>query len=449
MGKLFGTDGIRGVANVEPMTAEMALQVGRAVAYIFKKKGHRTKIVIGKDTRVSGYMIESALASGICSMGADVLLLGPLPTPGIAFITKNMNADAGIVISASHNPFQDNGIKVFSKDGFKLPDEKEEEIETLIFSNSIGTLRPTADEIGKAFRVEDDSGRYIVFLKNTFPGDLSLEGMKIVVDCANGATYKIAPILLSEMRAEVIPINVEPNGYNINLKCGSLHPDTLSEKVLNAKADIGLAYDGDGDRLICVDEKGNMVNGDQVMAICAQRLKKEGRLKNNKVVSTVMSNLGFMQAMKKLGIEHVASKVGDRYVLEDMLKTGAILGGEDSGHIIFIEHHTTGDGILSSLQLLSIMQKEKKSLSTLAKVMEMFPQVVINVDVKSKPDLKTLPEVQAAIKKAEGELGEQGRVLVRYSGTQSMCRVMVEGPTVEKTESLAKTIAAEIKKKLG
>jgi len=449
MGKLFGTDGIRGVANVEPMTAEMALQVGRAVAYIFKKKGHRTKIVIGKDTRVSGYMIESALASGICSMGADVLLLGPLPTPGIAFITKNMNADAGIVISASHNPFQDNGIKVFSKDGFKLPDEKEEEIETLIFSNSIGTLRPTADEIGKAFRVEDDSGRYIVFLKNTFPGDLSLEGMKIVVDCANGATYKIAPILLSEMRAEVIPINVEPNGYNINLKCGSLHPDTLSEKVLNAKADIGLAYDGDGDRLICVDEKGNMVNGDQVMAICAQRLKKEGRLKNNKVVSTVMSNLGFMQAMKKLGIEHVVSKVGDRYVLEDMLKTGAILGGEDSGHIIFIEHHTTGDGILSSLQLLSIMQKEKKSLSTLAKVMEMFPQVVINVDVKSKPDLKTLPEVQAAIKKAEGELGEQGRVLVRYSGTQSMCRVMVEGPTVEKTESLAKTIAAEIKKKLG
>jgi len=449
MGKLFGTDGIRGVANVEPMTAEMALQVGRAVAYIFKKKGHRTKIVIGKDTRVSGYMIESALASGICSMGADVLLLGPLPTPGIAFITKNMNADAGIVISASHNPFQDNGIKVFSKDGFKLPDEKEEEIETLIFSNSIGTLRPTADEIGKAFRVEDDSGRYIVFLKNTFPGDLSLEGMKIVVDCANGATYKIAPILLSEMRAEVIPINVEPNGYNINLKCGSLHPDTLSEKVLNAKADIGLAYDGDGDRLICVDEKGNMVNGDQVMAICAQRLKKEGRLKNNKVVSTVMSNLGFMQAMKKLGIEHVVSKVGDRYVLEDMLKTGAILGGEDSGHIIFIEHHTTGDGILSSLQLLSIMQKEKKSLSTLAKVMEMFPQVVINVDVKIKPDLKTLPEVQAAIKKAEGELGEQGRVLVRYSGTQSMCRVMVEGPTVEKTESLAKTIAAEIKKKLG
>ena len=449
MGKLFGTDGIRGVANVEPMTAEMALQVGRAVAYIFKKKGHRTKIVIGKDTRVSGYMIESALASGICSMGADVLLLGPLPTPGIAFITKNMNADAGIVISASHNPFQDNGIKVFSKDGFKLPDEKEEEIETLIFSNSIGTLRPTADEIGKAFRVEDDSGRYIVFLKNTFPGDLSLEGMKIVVDCANGATYKIAPILLSEMRAEVIPINVEPNGYNINLKCGSLHPDTLSEKVLNAKADIGLAYDGDGDRLICVDEKGNMVNGDQVMAICAQRLKKEGRLKNNKVVSTVMSNLGFMQAMKKLGIEHVVSKVGDRYVLEDMLKTGAILGGEDSGHIIFIEHHTTGDGILSSLQLLSIMQKEKKSLSTLAKVMEMFPQVVINVDVKSKPDLKTLPEVQAAIKKAEGELGEQGRVLVRYSGTQSMCRVMVEGPTIEKTESLAKTIAAEIKKKLG
>ena len=449
MGKLFGTDGIRGVANVEPMTAEMALQVGRAVAHIFKKKGHRTKIVIGKDTRVSGYMIESALASGICSMGADVLLLGPLPTPGIAFITKNMDADAGIVISASHNPFQDNGIKVFSKDGFKLPDEKEEEIENLIFSNSIGTLRPTADEIGKAHRVEDDSGRYIVFLKNTFPGDLSLEGMKIVVDCANGATYKIAPTILREMRAEVIPINVEPDGYNINLKCGSLHPEILAEMVVKNKADIGLAYDGDGDRLICVDEKGNLVNGDQVMAICAQSLKKEGRLKNNKVVSTVMSNLGFMQAMKKLGIEYVASKVGDRYVLEDMLKTGAILGGEESGHLIFIEHHTTGDGILSSLQLLSVLRKEKKSLSALARVMDMFPQVTINVDVKSKPDLKTLPEVQAAIKKAEGELGEQGRVLVRYSGTQSMCRVMVEGPTVEKTKSLAQAIAELIKKKLS
>jgi len=449
MGKLFGTDGIRGVANVDPMTAEIALQVGRAVAYLFKRKGHRAKIVIGKDTRVSGYMIESALASGICSMGADVLLLGPLPTPGIAFITRSMNADAGIVISASHNPFQDNGIKIFSQDGFKLPDEKEEEIESLMFSDRISALRPTADEIGKAFRVEDDSGRYIVFLKNTFPSNLNLEGMKIVVDCANGATYKIAPTILNEMRAEVIPINVEPDGYNINLQCGSLHPETLAEKVTQHQADVGLAYDGDGDRLICVDEKGSVINGDQVMAICAQRMKSEGKLKNNKVVSTVMSNLGLKLALEKMGIENVATKVGDRYVLEEMLNIGAVLGGEDSGHLIFLDHHTTGDGILSSLQLLGVMRSEKKSLSALAKVITLLPQTTINVEVKSKPDLKTIPEVQAAIAKAEKELSTQGRVLVRYSGTQSMCRVMIEGPTQEKTEALTKSIADVIRQKLG
>lgn len=449
MGKLFGTDGIRGVANVDPMTAEIALQVGRAVAYLFKRKGHRAKIVIGKDTRVSGYMIESALASGICSMGADVLLLGPLPTPGIAFITRSMNADAGIVISASHNPFQDNGIKIFSQDGFKLPDEKEEEIESLMFSDRISALRPTADEIGKAFRVEDDSGRYIVFLKNTFPSGLNLEGVKIVVDCANGATYKIAPTILSEMRAEVIPINVEPDGYNINLHCGSLHPETLAEKVIQHQADVGLAYDGDGDRLICVDEKGSVVNGDQVMAICAQRMKSEGKLKNNKVVSTVMSNLGLKLALDKMGIESVATKVGDRYVLEEMLNIGAVLGGEDSGHLIFLDHHTTGDGILSSLQLLAVIRNEKKSLSALAEVITLLPQTTINVEVKSKPNLKTIPEIQVAIAKAEKELSDQGRVLVRYSGTQAMCRVMIEGPTLDKTEALTKSIADVIRKKLG
>lgn len=449
MGKLFGTDGIRGVANIDPMTAEMAIQVGRAVAYLFKKEGHRTKIVIGKDTRVSGYMLESALASGICSMGADVLLLGPLPTPGIAFITKSMDADAGIVISASHNPFQDNGIKIFSRDGFKLPDEKEKEIEEMIFSNSIGTLRPTAHEIGKAYRVEDDQGRYIVFLKNTFPRDLSLEGMKIVVDCANGATYKVAPTILGEMRADVIQTNVEPDGQNINLDCGSLNPEGLAEKVLSNKADVGLAYDGDGDRLICVDEKGNVINGDQVMAICARRMKKEGRLNNNKIIITVMSNLGLVLALKKMEIEHISTKVGDRYVLEEMVKSGVVLGGEDSGHIIFLEHHTTGDGILTSLQLLSIMQKEKKSLSDLAGVIQLLPQTTINVEVSSKPDLKTIPEIQEAITKTEEELSDQGRVLVRYSGTQPMCRVMIEGPTIEKTESLAKYIADIIKGKIG
>lgn len=449
MEKLFGTDGVRGVANIEPMTAETALRLGRAVAYLFKKKGHRTRIVIGKDTRVSGYMLESALASGICSMGADVLLLGPLPTPGIAFITKNMDADAGIVISASHNPFQDNGIKVFSNGGFKLPDEKEQEIEDLILSNSIEALRPTADEIGKASRIEDDLGRYIVFLKNTFPKDLSLEGMKIVVDCANGATYRVAPTILKEMRAEVIHTNVKPDGRNINLNCGSLYPEGLTDRVLSHKADVGLAYDGDGDRLICADEKGNVVKGDQIMAICASRMKKEGRLKNNKVVSTVMSNLGFLKALERMGIEHILTKVGDRYVLEEMLKSGAVLGGEESGHIIFPEYHTTGDGILSSLQLLAIMQKEQDSLSSLAEVMELLPQCMINVDVRSKPDLKTIPEIQEAITRAEEDLSDRGRVLVRYSGTQPMCRVMVEGPTKEKTETLTKNIAGIIREKLG
>lgn len=449
MGKLFGTDGVRGKANEDPMTSEMAMQIGQAVAYVLRRKGHRQRIVIGKDTRLSGYMLESALASGISSMGADVILVGPMPTPGIAFITSNMDADCGIVISASHNPFEDNGIKIFSKEGFKLSDEQELEIESLIFSKKLSSLVSPSREIGRAFREEDALGRYIVFLRHTFPKDLSLEGVKVVLDCANGATYKVAPTLFREMRAEVISLNINPDGKNINLKCGSLHPERLTEKVTKNRADLGLAFDGDGDRLISADEKGNIIDGDKILAICAKNMKEEKKLKNNSVVSTVMSNLGFSLALKEMKIKNIKSKVGDRYVLEEMLKKGAVIGGEESGHIIFLEHHTTGDGIITALQLLAVMQKEKKTLSELAKVMKTFPQVLINVDVKSKPDLKGIPEITNVTKEVEKELGDKGRVLIRYSGTQPMCRVMVEGPTKEKTEKLANKIAEVVKRKLG
>ena len=449
MEKLFGTDGVRGVANKYPMTSEMAMQIGQAVAYILKKEGHRPRIVIGKDTRLSGYMLENALVAGITSMGADSVIIGPIPTPGIAFITTNLDADAGIVISASHNPFEDNGIKIFAKTGFKLTDQQELQIEELIFSKKISEKLASPEELGRAYREDDALGRYIVFLKQTFPRNLSLEGMKIVLDCANGATYKVAPILFKEMRANVITQNVNPDGMNINLNCGALHPEALAKKVLETKADIGLAFDGDGDRLIVVDEGGCILSGDQILAICTKNLKSEGKLKNNILVTTVMSNMGLSIALKKIGIEQVKSKVGDRYVLEEMQKKDAVIGGEDSGHIIFLDHHTTGDGILSALQLLAVIKKENKPVSELSKVMEVFPQVTINVNVKSKPPLEEQPEITSAIKGVEKELGDRGRVLVRYSGTQSMCRVMVEGPTQKETEGFAKTIAEIIKNKLS
>lgn len=449
MGKLFGTDGIRGVANKDPMTPEMAIQIGQAVTHVLNEKGHRQRIVIGKDTRLSGYMLENALTAGISSMGADVISVGPMPTPGIAFIANNMDADCGIVISASHNPFEDNGIKIFSKEGFKLSEEQEFEIEELIFSKNIQSLASSSQEIGRAFQEENALEGYIVFLRHTFPKNLSLEGVKIVLDCANGATYKVAPTLFKEMRAEVLCLNVNPDGKNINVECGSLHPELLAEKIIENRADIGLALDGDGDRLIAADEKGNIISGDKILAICAKNLKKERRLKNDLVVSTVMSNLGLSLALNEMEIKHIRTRVGDRYVLKEMLKNGAVLGGEDSGHIIFLEHHTTGDGLIAALQLLAVMQKEEKAVSELSKVMKTFPQVLINVDVKSKPDLKGIPEIGNVIGSVEKELGDKGRVLVRYSGTQPMCRVMVEGPTKEQTEKLAKKIAEIVKKKLN
>ncbi len=449
MGKLFGTDGVRGIANKYPMTSDMAMKIGQAVAFILKKQGHRPRIVIGKDTRLSGYMLESALVAGITSMGADAIIIGPIPTPGVAFLTTNLDADAGIMISASHNPFEDNGIKIFSNTGFKLTDEQELKIEELIFSDKIIEKLASPKELGKAYRENDALGRYIVFLKHTFPKNLNLEGMKIVLDCANGATYKIVPLLFKEMRANITTLNIEPNGMNINLNSGALHPEKMAKKVLETNADIGLAFDGDGDRLIVVDEKGKILSGDQILAICSNSLKAESRLKSNILVTTIMSNMGLSIALKKLGIVQIKSNVGDRYVLEEMLKSDAVIGGEDSGHIIFLDYHTTGDGILSALQLLSILRKENKAISELAKIMDVFPQCTINVDVKSKPPLSDYPEIMETIKEVEKILDDKGRVLVRYSGTQSMCRIMVEGPTKKDTEELTSRIADIIKEKLG
>ena len=449
MRKLFGTDGIRGVANVHPMTTEIAMQLGRAVAHIFKNKKGRHRILIGKDTRISGYMLETALASGICSMGVDVLLVGPMPTPGIAFLTTDMRADAGIVISASHNPFQDNGMKIFCRDGFKLPDEKEGEIERLIFSKEIDSLRPTATDVGKAFRIDDAAGRYIVFLKKTFHRDLTLDGYKIVLDCAHGAAYKIAPHVFTELGAEVYPLGIEPDGVNINLDCGALYPEKLSQKVKEKGADIGIALDGDADRVIFVDERGTEVDGDHIMAMCAVDLSRENRLNKNTVVATVMSNIGLELALKKEGINLVRSQVGDRYILEEMRHHGYNFGGEQSGHVIFFDLNTTGDGILCALQVLAAMKKNNKTLSQLSAVMQKFPQVIENVEVTHKKDIESVPEIRKAIAGAEEMLLGKGRILVRYSGTQSLCRVMVEGQDEDAIQGIARTVARVIGNKLN
>ena len=449
MGKLFGTDGVRGVANEYPMTSEMAMNIGRATAHLFKQKGHAPKIIIGKDTRLSGYMLENALVSGICSMGVNAILVGVIPTPGIAYLTGSMRADAGIVISASHNPFQDNGIKIFGGEGFKLPDDTEAAIEDLILANNLHALHPSPTELGKAYRMEDARGRYIVFLKHTFPRKFTLEGTKIVLDCSHGATYRVAPETFFELGAEVSTLFNEPNGKNINLHCGSQHPDALAEEVLKTKADVGFAFDGDGDRLIAVDETGTVLTGDQVLAICAGVLKKEGKLSNNLVVRTVMSNIGLSITLESLQIDSIMTKVGDRYVLEEMQARGAALGGEDSGHLIFLQHHTTGDGIITALQVAAAMKKEQKPLSELAKIMKVFPQALINVTVKSRPEIETVPAITSVIHDVESKLGNRGRVLVRYSGTQNMCRVMVEGPSQEETGSYCRKIADVVERQLN
>jgi phosphoglucosamine mutase len=449
MGKLFGTDGIRGEANRHPMDAHMAFAVGQALTYSLRKKGHTTRIIIGKDTRISGYMLESAIESGITSMGGVPYLVGVLPTPGIAYIAESMRADAGVVISASHNPFQDNGIKIFSGNGSKLSDSQEDAIEQLIMEGNLPDMVPAPAEMGHAFRINDVMGRYIVFLKNTFSRNLSLEGMKIAMDTANGAAYTVAPEVFTELGAGLAVIHNHPNGLNINEKCGSQHTDDLKKTVLQSNAAIGLAFDGDADRLIAVDEKGNEITGDHIMLICAKMLKDEGLLTNNLLVSTIMSNLGLTLACKKYGIKNHAAKVGDRYVLECMHNMGAIIGGEQSGHMLFLNHHTTGDGIITAIQLISAMLKSGKPLSELAAMMHVLPQKLINIHVQRKPDITTVPEIVDAVARVESTLGDEGRVLIRYSGTQNMCRVMVEGPSQETTAQYCAELAEAVKKALG
>jgi len=449
MGRLFGTDGVRGIANVEPMTSEIALRLGRAVAHVAKQSNRRHKILIGKDTRLSGYMLETAMASGICSMGVDVLLVGPLPTPGIAFLTRTLRADAGVVISASHNAFQDNGIKFFSPTGFKLADDLEAEIERLVLSDSIDALRPTATEIGKAFRIDDAVGRYNVFAKSAFPRYLTLDGLTIAVDCGHGAAYKVAPEVLEELGARVIALGVEPDGENINRDCGALHPEALQDAVRRHGAHVGVALDGDADRAICVDERGEMVDGDAIMAMLGTELHGRGELRQGTVVATVMSNLGFHVAMRDRGIRVVTTPVGDRNVVEEMVRGGYNLGGEQSGHIVFLDHNTTGDGLITCLGVLALLVEKGRPLSELRKVMSRFPQVLLNVPVTAKPEVESIPRVATAIARAEAALGDRGRVLVRYSGTEPLLRIMVEGEREGQIQDLAQTIATAASDALG
>ena len=442
--RLFGTDGIRGIANVEPMTSETVVRLGRAIAHVMKNGPRRHKIIIGKDTRLSGYMLESALTSGICSMGVDVLLVGPLPTPGIAFLTRSMRADAGVVISGSHNPFQDNGIKFFGSNGFKLPDEVEREVERLVVDDDIVHLRPTAEAVGKAFRIDDALGRYNVFLKSTFPRRLTLDGLKVVIDCGHGATYRVGPEVLAELGADVVELGVEPDGANINQDCGALHPQALAAAVRVNAADVGVALDGDGDRAILVDEHGEVADGDEVLAMVGIDLHAQRRLPNAGIVATVMSNLGLEVALNGHGIKLVRVQVGDRYVVEEMLRGGYTLGGEQSGHVVFLEHGTTGDGLVTALSALALLVESRKPLSAMRGVMQRFPQVMANVPIDQQCDIRSLPDVQWVIDQVSQELGSRGRVLVRPSGTEPLIRIMVEGEQQSRLEGLVQEIVEAI-----
>jgi phosphoglucosamine mutase len=446
---LFGTDGVRGRANVAPMTSETALRLGRACAHVFRDGGRRHRVLIGKDTRLSGYMLESALTSGVCSMGVDVVLVGPLPTPGIAFMTRSLRADAGVVISASHNPYEDNGIKFFSRDGHKLPDALEAEIEDLVASGRIDHVRPTADAIGKAFRADDAVGRYVEFAKSTFPRELTLAGLRVVVDCANGAAYKVSPEVLRELGAEVTVLNAQPDGRNINLGCGSVHPEVVCAAVRRAKAHVGLTHDGDADRVLFSDERGRLVDGDQTLAICALDLQARGLLAGGTVVGTVMSNYGLELALRRSGIALERTPVGDRYVVEAMQRLGAVVGGEQSGHIIFSGHQTTGDGIVTALQVLAVMQRTGRTLSSLAAAMPRLPQVLINVPTQRRVAVESVPALRDAVARAEASLAGRGRVLVRASGTEPKMRVMVEGRQRREAEGVARALARVVKETIG
>lgn len=444
--RLFGTDGIRGTVNRYPMTPENVLRIGMAAAKVLMKDAGKRTVLIGKDTRLSGYLIESALTSGLCSMGMNVTLAGPVPTPGVAYLTRALGLDAGIVISASHNPFNDNGIKFFSSKGLKLPDHVEREIEGLVGKESLFKKRPKGGGIGKAFRLEDAIERYVQFLKSSAPRGLSLKGIKAVVDCANGAAYRVTPDVLRELGAEVVTVNDTPDGLNINEGCGSLHPEILSQAVLKEGADVGIAHDGDADRAIFSDEKGNIVDGDHVIGMWAVEMKKSRKLRNNTAVATVMSNFGLEDYLKKHHIRLIRTAVGDRFVTEEMLRGGYNLGGEQSGHIIFLDRNTTGDGPLTALQVLTLMKKKGVPLSELASEIKLYPQILINVKVGKKGDFKRTPEIKEAVKKAEAALGDTGRVFVRPSGTEPKIRVMLEGKDKKLIEKLGHQIARTIKK---
>jgi len=449
-GRLFGTDGVRGTANVHPMTAEMALSLGQAIARVFRVDGSkRRRIIIGKDTRLSGYLFEDALAAGICSMGVDVIQVGPMPTPGMAFLTADMRCQAGVMISASHNPYHDNGIKFFSSDGYKLPDAIERRIEALIASGELSGVRAPPDEIGRAHRIEDVAGRYVVFLKKTFPMDLSLDGMRVVLDCANGASYVVGPTVLEELGAEVFRIGVSPNGRNINEGCGSLYPEKVAEKVNEVRADVGIALDGDADRVVLIDEKGTILDGDQVLAICAEDMVERDVLRGGQVVATVMSNLGLEKALQELGVGLLRTQVGDRYVVEAMREGGFNLGGEQSGHIVFLDHNTSGDGLITALQVLAIMRRKERKLSELTTDFFRYTQVLVNVPVAEKKPIEDLPEFLRLVDKVEGALNGRGRVLIRHSGTEPLARIMVEGDDEKQIREYAHDLAEALCRALG
>ncbi|MFK7895922.1 MAG: phosphoglucosamine mutase [Myxococcota bacterium] len=447
---LFGTDGIRGTANVHPMTPEVALALGRAIAHVFREtEGERKQILIGKDTRLSGYMFEDALAAGICSMGVNVIQVGPVPTPALAFLTRDMRCNAGVMITASHNPYQDNGIKFFAADGFKLPDAEEARIEQLIATGEVAKIHVPPDEIGQAQRIEDARGRYVVYLKNTFPRDLTLSGMRIVLDCANGAGYRVGPTALRELGAEVFELGCDPNGRNINDECGSLYPERAAAKVRELRADVGICLDGDADRVIVIDERGEILDGDLLMWLCAKDMHQRGALDGNALVATVMSNLGLELALNSIGVDLIRTAVGDRYVVEEMRRGGYNLGGEQSGHILFLDDSTTGDGMMSALQLLAMLARSGRKLSELDEGFERLPQVMVNIGVSEKRPIEDLAEFQEQIAEVEEELGDEGRVLIRYSGTENKARVMVEGRDATRVHEMANHLAGKLKQALA
>lgn len=446
--RLFGTDGMRGKVNAAPMTADTALRLGLAAGTRFRQGTQRHRVVIGKDTRLSGYMFESALTAGLCAAGMHVIMTGPLPTPAISFLTRNMRADLGVVISASHNPYYDNGIKFFDADGYKLPDHIENEISDMVLNMDHAWRYPAPDKIGRATKIEDAGGRYIVYTKSCFPPQLTLDGLRIVVDCANGASYKIAPLALEELGAEVFRIGCEPNGLNINDHRGSLYPEVVAARVQELRADIGLALDGDADRLIVVDERGSILDGDQLMALCAQAMMARGELPGNLLVATVMSNLALEIFMRDHGGQLMRTPVGDRYVVDAMRREGAMLGGEQSGHLIFRHYSTTGDGLLAALQILRIVREKEKPLSELAGLLTPFPQKLLNVRIEKRRPLETCAEIMETKAKIENELGERGRVLLRYSGTEPVCRVMVEGENADKVSQFAEDLAEAVANEL-